>query len=698
MPNRLANETSPYLLQHADNPVDWYPWGEEALTKAKTENKPILLSIGYAACHWCHVMAHESFEDEQTADLMNEHFVNIKVDREERPDLDGIYMNAVVAMTGQGGWPMTVVLTPEGEPFFGGTYFPPTPRHGIPAFRQVLMSLAQAWQKQNEQIRNSASEIAGHLSNAALPVGQEGELTAATLERAYQALTKTYDSKQGGFGQAPKFPQPMAIEFLLRTYQRTRDADALEMAEHTLKRMAYGGMYDQIGGGFARYSTDNNWLVPHFEKMLYDNAQLARVYLHAWQITNKPHYRRIVEETLDYVLREMTHKQGGFYSSQDADSEGVEGKFYVWSAEEVEHVLEHEAELFMQSYDVTPRGNWEGHNILHLPHDPEEIAHERRFSPEEWHRRMAVARQKLYQVRSKRVWPGRDDKVLTAWNGLMLAAFAEAGRVLGRDDYLEAAANNAEFLYNTMRTPEGRLRRAWKEDAQAKGNGFLEDYAYLAEGLLALYQTTFDTHWFEWALELAEEIMLHFHDGENGGFFDTSDDHEQLIHRPKDVQDNATPSGNAMAAHVLLKLSLYTGRTGYWNIAEKATASVYGVMLQYPTGFSHWLCAAAFILGEPQELAIIGEPGTFEADALLKVVNKGYRPHLVVAVGDEVDGEKIELLRARPQEHGVATAYLCRRFVCQKPVTTPDALAEQLAPKRKEEKAAAPNRKPAVWG
>jgi uncharacterized protein YyaL (SSP411 family) len=697
MPNRLANETSPYLLQHADNPVEWYPWGEEALQKAKTENKPILLSIGYAACHWCHVMAHESFEDEDTAALMNEHFVNIKVDREERPDLDGIYMSAVTAMTGQGGWPMTVVMTPEGEPFFGGTYYPPVPRHGMPAFKQVLMSLANAWKTQNNQLRQSATEIAEHLSRVVIPAGPEESLSAAALDRAVEGLAKVYDEKRGGFGQAPKFPQPMAIEFLLRYHQRAGDKNSLEMAEHTLKRMAYGGIYDQVGGGFARYSTDNNWLVPHFEKMLYDNAQLARVYLHAWQITGKPLYRRIVEETLDYVLREMTHEDGGFYSSQDADSEGVEGKFYVWSAEEVRHLLDEEADLFMLSYGVTPAGNWEGHNILHLERDPEDIAHQHRISPELWTRRMGLARQKLYQKRSQRVWPGRDEKVLTAWNGLMLAVMAEAGRVYERDDYLHAAARNAEFLYNTIRTPEGRLLRTWKDGANAKGNAFLEDYAYLAEGLLALYQTTFDTHWFDWALELAEEMMVHFHDTENGGFYDTSDDHEKLIHRPKDVQDNATPSGNAMAVHVLLKLSLFTGRTGYWNVAEKATSAVYGAMLQYPTGFAHWLTAAAFLLGEPQELAIIGEPGTFETDTLLKVVNKGYRPHLMVAVGDETDGKKVELLNGRPQLNNQATAYLCRRFVCQQPVTTPEALAEQLVEHVKSKKVAT-NRKPVVWG
>jgi len=697
MPNRLANETSPYLLQHADNPVEWYPWGEEALQKAKTENKPILLSIGYAACHWCHVMAHESFEDEDTAALMNEHFVNIKVDREERPDLDGIYMSAVTAMTGQGGWPMTVVMTPEGEPFFGGTYYPPVPRHGMPAFKQVLVSLANAWKTQNNQLRQSATEIAEHLGHIVLPTGPEESLSAAALDRAVEGLAKVYDEKRGGFGQAPKFPQPMVLEFLLRYHQRAGDKNSLEMAEHTLKRMAYGGIYDQVGGGFARYATDNNWLVPHFEKMLYDNAQLARVYLHAWQITGKPLYRRIVEETLDYILREMTHEDGGFYSSQDADSEGEEGKFYVWSAEEVRNLLDEEADLFMLSYGVTPAGNWEGHNILHLERDPEDIAHQHRFSPELWTRRMGLARQKLYQRRSQRVWPGRDEKVLTAWNGLMLAVMAEAGRVYERDDYLHAAARNAEFLYNTMRTPEGRLLRTWKDGASAKGNAFLEDYAYLAEGLLALYQTTFDTHWFDWALELAEEMMVHFHDTENGGFYDTSDDHEKLIHRPKDVQDNATPSGNAMAAHVLLKLSLFTGRTGYWHVAEKAIASVYGAMLPYPTGFAHWLTAAAFLLGEPQELAIIGEPGTFETDALLKVVNKGYRPHLMVAVGDETDGKKVELLKGRPQLNDQATAYLCRRFVCQQPVTTPEALAEQLVEHVKSKKVAT-NRKPVVWG
>lgn len=677
MTNRLANETSPYLLQHADNPVDWYPWGEEALDRAREEDKPILLSIGYAACHWCHVMAHESFEDPDTADFMNQHFINVKVDREERPDLDSIYMNAVVAMTGQGGWPMTVVLTPAGEPFFGGTYFPPTPRYGMPSFRQVLGSIAEAWQKQRAEIDQSAANIAGHLGSSLGLQGRGGALSSDLLNQALNGLLKSFDTQWGGFGRAPKFPPSMALEFLLRIYLARSDKMALHMAEHTLKMMAYGGMYDQIGGGFARYSTDDQWLVPHFEKMLYDNALLARVYLHAWQVTGKPLYRRITEETLDFVARELRHEGGGFYSSYDADSEGEEGKFYVWESAEIRQVLGEDANLFMRYYDVTDQGNWEGQNILRVTREPAEFAEDMGLNEDEVERRLAEARQKLYDTRAKRIWPGLDDKVLTAWNGLMLATFAEAGRALKRPDYTEMAVRNAEFLYQTMRAENGRLLRTWKAGAEAKYNGYLEDYAYLADGLLALYHNTFDYRWFTWAQELAEMMLTHFRDEENGGFYDTSDDHEALIHRPKDVQDNATPSGNAMAALVLLRLSLYTGNGRYWDIAEQAVSALYEAMARYPTGFAQWLCAAAFILGEPQEVAIVGDHGLPDTEALIDTVFAHYRPQVVTAVGFK--GDIIPLLADRKMLDDQATAYVCRRFVCQQPVTEAAELAKQLS-------------------
>ena len=676
MTNHLVDETSPYLLQHADNPVDWYPWGEEALQLAKEQHKPILLSIGYAACHWCHVMAHESFEDAETAKLLNEHFINIKVDREERPDLDNIYMKAVTEMTGRGGWPMTVFLTPEGQPFYSGTYFPKEPRYGMPSFKQVLLSAADAWQNQQNEVQQRAVDVTRIIQQAS-DVGSKSEILDTELfAKALYNLTQRFDQTWGGFGKAPKFPQPMVIEFLLREYVRSGDAYALEMAELTLQKMAHGGMYDQLGGGFARYSTDGQWLVPHFEKMLYDNAQLARVYLHAWQITGKQLYRRITEETLDYVLHEMRHEEGGFYSSQDADSEGVEGKFYVWSADEIRNALGEDAALFMRIYGVADGGNWEGHNILLLWIEPADVAVQFDLSAEEVETKVAAARQKLYDIRAKRIWPGLDDKILTAWNGLMLAAFAEAGQILDRSDYVAVATQNAEFLYRTMRTANGALHRTWKAGSEAKLNAYLEDYAYLGEGLLILYQTTFEARWFVWAHELAAYMLVHFSDTENGGFFDTSDDHEQLIHRPKDLQDNAVPSGNAMAAHVLLKLSLLTGEISYWDIAEQATASMGDTMVQYPSSFGEWLNAASFILAQPREIALIGS--NEHVMPLLKVVRAAYRPFQVLASGKETEDKTIALLAHRPQINGKATAYVCQRFLCQTPVTEPEELASQL--------------------
>ncbi len=678
MPNQLTNETSPYLLQHVENPVNWYPWGEEALEAARQQDKPILLSIGYAACHWCHVMAHESFEDPLTADFMNNHFVNIKVDREERPDLDAIYMNAVVAMTGQGGWPMTVMLTPQGEPFYGGTYFPPTPRFGMPSFMQVLQSVAQAWQTRRREIDESAANISQHLGRSIPLTGQDDALTPALLQRALDTVHRAFDASQGGFGKAPKFPPSMTLEFLLWMHLREGDEDALHMAEVTLQKMANGGMYDQLGGGFARYSTDNEWLVPHFEKMLYDNALLARVYLHAYQVTDDVLYKRIVTETLDFVIREMRHETGGFYSSYDADSEGEEGKFYVWSAAEIRELLSEDADLFMRFFDVSERGNWEGKNILNVKHSLEKVAEWLNLEVEDVLARLGAARQKLYAVRAQRIWPGLDDKVLTAWNGLMLAAFAEAGRVLNRPDYTAVAADNARFLYNNMRLENGRLLRTWKAGHPAKYNAYLEDYAYLADGLLALYQTTFDTQWFAWSRELAEIMVAQFLDTVEGGFFDTSADHEELLHRPKDIQDNATPSANAMAAKVLLQLSLYTGNGRYWDIAAQSTASLQDAMSRYPTGFAHWLCNAAFMLSMPQEVAIVGQRGADDTEALREVVFAAYRPDIVVALGDAGDGNDVPLLRERPLRNNQATAYVCRRFVCQHPVTSPHELQAQL--------------------
>lgn len=676
MLNHLKNETSPYLLQHVDNPVDWYPWGEEALQKAKTEDKPILLSIGYAACHWCHVMAHESFEDEATAVYMNEHFVNIKVDREERPDLDSIYMQSVVALTGHGGWPMTVFLTPDGRPFYGGTYFPPVPRHGMTSFRQLMEGIVNAWHTNRENVDKQAGEISAHISRTIALTQQEDVLDKTMFSRVASALFNNFDKQRGGFGGAPKFPPSMTLEFLLRHYLQTNDGMALRMAEVTLQQMAYGGIYDQIGGGFARYATDVNWLVPHFEKMLYDNALLARVYLHAWQITGNPLYKRITEETLDFVLRELRHEAGGFYSSYDADSEGEEGKFYVWEPDEIRDVLGDEADIFMAYFDVREGGNWEGVSILNILQEPAQIARDLGLDLSDLEAKIQELKSQLYAVRAQRIWPGLDDKVLTAWNGLMLAAFAEAGRVLARPDYTAVASQNAEFLYQNMRKADGRLLRTWKAGSAAKYDAYLEDYAYLADGLLALYQNTFDERWFSWAQELTEMILTYFRDKEHGGFFDTAVDHESLIHRPKDVQDNATPSGNALTALVLLRLSLYTGDGRYWDVAEQTVSALYGPMLQYPSGFAQWLIAAQFITSEPQEVAIVGQANDADVQALLAEVFAHYRPDLVTAVGEV--GAVVPLLANRDKIEGKATAFVCRRFVCQQPVYEPAALAAQL--------------------
>ena len=676
MTNHLSDETSPYLLQHVDNPVDWYPWCEEALDRARRENKPILLSIGYAACHWCHVMAHESFEDDETARLMNEHFVNIKVDREERPDLDSIYMSAVTAMTGHGGWPMTVFLTAEGRPFYSGTYFPREPRYGMPSFKQILAGVADAWENRHDKVQEGAEQITQHISQAAGIKSEVETLDEDLLTGAVKALNGLFDATWGGFGAAPKFPQPMVIEFLLREHSRSGDTQALAMAELTLYRMAQGGMYDQLGGGFARYSVDAFWLVPHFEKMLYDNAQLARVYVHAWQKTGNAFYRRVAEETLDYVNRELRHSDGGFYSSQDADSEGEEGKFYVWSADEVRDVLGDDAAVFMQMYDVSDEGNWEGRNIPRLLLEASEVAQRTGLDEDDVETRVAAARRKLYDVRSKRVWPGLDDKVLTAWNGLMMAAFADAAQAFGRLDYAEIATANAGFLHASMRAHDGRLLRTWKAGSRAKYNGYLEDYAFLCEGLLALYQTTFDVRWYEWARDLAEAMLRHFPDIDNGGFYDTRDDHEKLIHRPKDVQDNAIPSGNAMAAHVLAKLALFTGEQRYREAAERATRSIGALMSQHPNGFGEWLNVASLIVGEPREIALVGTRE--QLAGMLEVVRSGYRPLQVVAAAEPSAENVVPLLENRTQRNGAATAYVCRGFVCDAPVTDAQALRALL--------------------
>jgi uncharacterized protein YyaL (SSP411 family) len=672
MSNRLVDESSPYLLQHAHNPVDWYPWGEEALQKAGDEDKPIFLSIGYSACHWCHVMAHESFEDERTAAVMNEHFVNVKVDREERPDLDRIYMSAVQALTGRGGWPMSVFLTPDGQPFYGGTYYPPAPRYGMPSFSQVLLSVADAWQNRRQELVEGGQQLVNNIERQMVLVqGSEDEsVRPETLESAVHQLHDSFDDTHAGWGGALKFPQPMALEFLLRHHHTTGAPQSLAMVTQTLDAMGRGGMYDQLGGGFHRYSVDNRWLVPHFEKMLYDNAQLARVYLHAWQVTDEPFYRTIAEETLDYVVREMTDPAGGFYSTQDADSEGEEGRFFVWTPDEIRAVLGDEADRFLKAYGVTERGNFEGKNILELKGSLDE------------REALAEARRKLSEVRERRIHPGRDDKVLTSWNGLMLAAFAEAARVLKRKDYQEVAEGNAEFLLNELKTSDGRLYHTWKARSEqgrrggvAKVNGYLEDYTHLIEGLLELYQTTLDSRWYEAAHELAETMLEHF--SAPVGFFDTSDDHETLIVRPRELQDNAVPSGNGMAALVLSRLAGLVVEPRYLELARGMLGPMQEMLARYPLGFAQWLIALDYVLAHPREVSIVGDAEAADTQALLDVCATGYRPHQIVAFGEPgLEPVAVPILEWRGLIDGRATAYVCVDFVCQRPVTEPEELEE----------------------
>lgn len=680
MPNRLAQESSPYLLQHANNPVDWYPWGAEALAKAKAEDKPIFLSIGYSACHWCHVMEHESFEDERIAAMMNEQYINIKVDREERPDLDSIYMNAVVALTGHGGWPMSVFLTPEGVPFYGGTYFPPSPRYGMPSFEQVLTSIARIYHTQREDVTQNGVSLLARIQGG-IPLEAAGSLDPAVPELTLQALSRNFDHTHGGMSGSPKFPQPMTYDFLLRSYARNKRASTLKMVELTLHKMAQGGIYDQLGGGFHRYSVDAIWLVPHFEKMLYDNALLARLYLHAYQLTGKPFYRRITEETLDYVAREMTDPQGGFYSTQDADSEGEEGKFFLWTPDEVKAILgKEEGEAFCAAYDVKSGGNFEGKSILNIPTPLEQIAQQLNLSFETLLDILQRGRARLFTEREKRIKPGRDEKILTAWNGMMLAAFAEAARVLGRADYLEIARRNAEFVLSTM-LRDGRLFRTWKADSgSAKLMGYLEDYAFYADGLLALYQSSFEPRWFQAAQELMDVVLDHFPDREEGGFFDTADDHEQLVARPKDLQDNAIPCGNSITSRVLLALAAYTGQATYEEPAVKALSALQNPMSQYPGAFTYWLGSLEFALAPPKEVAVIGQFGGQDTQELLDTLQRPYRPNQVVAVAQtgQTQGHPA-LVESRPMQNGSATAYVCQKFTCKQPVTTVAELERLLA-------------------
>ena len=652
MPNRLAGESSPYLLQHKDNPVDWYPWGPEALAAARERDVPILLSIGYSACHWCHVMERESFEDPETAAFMNERFVCIKLDREERPDLDAIYMEACQAMTGQGGWPLNVFLTPEQVPYYAGTYFPPQERQGMPSWTTVLDAVREAWDERADEIRATSDKVAERLQGGAALRPAPDQLDASVLDTAIEGLTRMYDAENGGFGGAPKFPPASTIEFLLARGERRMSLD-------TLRAMAGGGMYDQVGGGFARYSVDARWLVPHFEKMLYDNALLARAYLHGWQASGDELLRRVCEETLEWMLAELRGPEGGFMSALDADSEGEEGLFYVWTPDQLRDALGPEdAETAAAYFGVHPGGNFEGRTILTRGDaEPEDLA---------------AIRRRLYEARAERVWPGLDDKRLAAWNALAIAALAEAGAVLERPDFLDAARGAAEFVLRDLRDDGGRLLRTYK-DGQAKLNAYLEDHAFLLDALLTLYESTFEPRWFTEARALADTMIERFADDERGGFFETSSDHEQLVARRKDLEDHPIPSGNAAAALGLLRLAALTGEYSYEERAAGVLALLHPLAAKHPHAFSHLLLAADFHLAPVREVALAGD----DTAELERVVRARLRPHLVLAGGEP---EGVPLLEGREPVDGRAAAYVCERFACKRPVTTPQELEALLSP------------------
>jgi len=671
MPNRLAKETSPYLLQHADNPVDWYPWGEEALNRARADDKPILLSIGYSACHWCHVMARECFENVEIARLMNENFVNIKVDREERPDLDTVYMEAVQAITGSGGWPLTVFLTPEGKPFFGGTYFPPQDRHGMPGLPKVLRTVTDAYQNRRSEIETAVQQIVATLTTKANSRAIKEPLATDIIGQAYRGLRQDFDKDNGGFGTAPKFPQPMTLEFLLRYFHRSQDKDALEMVDLTLEKMAGGGIYDQLGGGFHRYATDNSWLVPHFEKMLYDNALLSRVYLHAYLITGKQLFRSIAEETLDYVLREMTSSHGGFYSTQDADSKGIEGKYYLWTYQEIDEVLDKKSSQMVGDYlGVTTQGNFDGRNILHVARDlePEALSI------------MKQAKVSLLKRRQQRIKPNRDEKILASWNGLMLASLAEAACVLDREDYLAAAVANGSFLLNSM-ISSGYLKHTYKDGQAKTDDGYLQDYASVIDGLMSLHQATFSGKYLRQALRLGEAMAEQFWDEARHTFYDTSDRHEDLFVRPRSSYDGALPSGPSAATLVLLKLARLADREQFEQMAVRSLESMQESMRQHPLGFSNWLCGLDLYLSTPKEVAIIGHRDHPNTSELLHILCTAWLPNKVVAAyapDDPAPVSELKLFENRKMIDNQPTVYVCEHYTCQAPVTDPASLRAQL--------------------
>ncbi len=673
--NELINETSPYLQQHAHNPVDWHGWNRAALAKAKTEEKPILLSIGYSACHWCHVMEHESFEDEHIAAIMNENFVNIKVDMEERPDIDKIYMRFVQLTTGSGGWPLTVFLTPDQLPFFGGTYFPPNPRFNMPSFEQILTSVAEAYRVRRDEITHSAKDVLAGIKGIADGQRVAESFTDELLDSAFHRIIETFDNVNGGFGGAPKFPAPMTLEFLLRYYKRTGHKDALEVVVKTCNKMARGGIYDQLGGGFHRYSVDTTWMTPHFEKMLYDNAQLARIYVHLFQVTRDDFYKEIAIGTLDYIKREMLDENGGFFSAQDADSEGEEGKFFVWKPAEIAGILgEDDAKFFEVYFDVSDFGNFEGKNILNVKRSIKETAEEFSVSEDLVMTSIETSKVKLFEARAKRIKPFRDEKILTAWNGLMLATFAEASAVFESAEYLITAKSNADFLIRELQD-DGRLLRTWI-DGKAKLNAYIEDYANLADGLFELFQASGESKYLFESKRLVDVMIEEFWDEESGGFYFTSNDHDELLVRSKDYFDNATPSGNSAAADVLLKLSKIFGDEKYERIAVLVLRIVAPQIRRHPGAFGRCLSAIDFYLSAVKEIVVIGDRG----NELEKELWRTYDPNkVVIPVDDPNDHEsQLKILSGKKKIDGKATAFICEKFACKKPVTELSDLRRQI--------------------
>ena len=682
--NRLARETSPYLLQHAENPVDWYPWSDEALARARDEDRPILLSIGYSACHWCHVMERESFEDDGTAALMNELFVNIKVDREERPDLDAIYMRAVQSITGQGGWPLTAFLTPQGLPYYGGTYFPPAPRHGMPSFRQVLEAAGRAYRGRKAEVREAASRMRGLLErsmtppDAGRPSPANPETRTNLARAACSGIARGYDTIHGGFGGAPKFPQPMVLELMLRVHRASGDEQLLSMATHTLRRMARGGIHDQLGGGFHRYTVDAGWLVPHFEKMLYDNALLASAYLQAHLYTGDAEFLAVTEKTLAYMLTDLRSPDGGFYSARDADSEGEEGLFYLWTAEEVDELLApFAARLFRRCYDVTKAGNFEGRNILHLPHPPESVARAEGLAPDELDAVLAQASDVLLEARALREPPFRDEKVIVAWNGFAIRVLAEAGAALGRREYVRAAERAGEFILAELRR-DGRLLRSHKDRPSPVG-GFLEDYASLAGAFLALHEATLRAVWLDRATELADALTEGFFDHASGLLFDTHKADQALVVRPRDATDNATPAGNSLAAEVLLRLGRLLDREDLRALAARVLAGEAAAMARFPSAYGRLLAVADAFDRPGVEVVIEGAPDNDATRALLQAAHGRYLPDRLIT-GDEAGRTPRAPWRLEPGDGADRTprAHVCHDYACQKPVADPRALADQL--------------------